>query len=58
MTPTLLLMIAGAVLVGWLGRHRRIGFLGFFLVSLLITPILGLLVLILSADDRVGKPAA
>lgn len=58
MAPTLLLMIAGAVLVGWLGRHRRIGFLGFFLVSLLITPILGLLVLILSADDRVGKPAA
>lgn len=58
MSPLLLLMIAGSVLVGWLGRHRRIGFLGFFLVSLLITPILGLLVLILSADARVGKPAA
>jgi Sec-independent protein secretion pathway component TatC len=54
----LLLMVAGSVLVGWLGRHRRIGFLGFFIVSLLITPILGLLVLILSADDRVGKSAA
>ncbi len=58
MSPILLLMTAGSVLVGWLGRHRRIGFLGFFLVSLLVTPILGLLVLILSADDRVGKPAA
>ena len=52
----LALMIAGAVLVGYLGRHRRIGFLGFAILSLLITPLLGLLVLILSADDRVGKP--
>ena len=55
MSP-LFLVVAGAVLVGFLGRHRRIGFLGFFLVSLLITPLLGLLVLILSADGRVGRP--
>lgn len=55
MSP-LFLIVVGAVLVGFLGRHRRIGFLGFFLVSLLITPLLGLLVLILSADARVGRP--
>lgn len=58
MSPMLLLLIAGAVLVGFLGRHRRIGFLGFALLSLVITPLLGLLVLLLSADDRVGRQAS
>jgi hypothetical protein len=51
-------IIVGAVLVGYLGRHRRIGFLGFLLLSLLITPLLALLVLILSSDERVGKRLA
>lgn len=58
MSLALLLFMLGALVVGFLGRHRRIGFLGFALVSLLITPLLGLLVLILSGDDRVGRPAA
>jgi hypothetical protein len=57
MSP-LFLMVAGSVLVGFLGRHRRIGFLGFFLLSMVITPLLGLLVLILSADERIGKRVA
>ena len=56
MSLALLLFILGALVVGFLGRHRRIGFLGFALVSLLITPLLGLLVLVLSGDDRVGRP--
>ncbi|MBI2215374.1 MAG: hypothetical protein HYU52_17120 [Acidobacteria bacterium] len=53
-----LLLIGGALLIGFLGRHRRIGFLGFAVISLLITPVLGLLVLVLTSDDRVGRPAA
>lgn len=53
----LAVLIAGSVLVGYLGRHRRIGFLGFFIVSLVITPLLAVLVLLLSADGRVGRPA-
>lgn len=57
MSLTLLLLVAGALVVGFLGRHRRIGFLGFALLSVVITPLLGLLVLILSSDDRVGRPA-
>lgn len=39
--------------IGFLGRHRRIGSLGFFIVSILLTPILGLLILVLTTDKRV-----
>ncbi len=56
MTPLLLVHIVGSVLIGFLGRHRKIGFLGFLIVSLLITPVLGLLVLILTGDARIGEP--
>lgn len=38
--------------IGFLGRHRRIGALGFFLASLLLTPIISLLILVLSTDRR------
>jgi hypothetical protein len=54
MTPLLLASIIGSVVIGYLGRHRRIGFLGFLIVSLIFTPIIGLLVLLLTADERVG----
>ena len=39
--------------VAFLGRARKIGALGFFIVSILVTPILGLLILVLTADRRV-----
>lgn len=46
----------GAVIVGVAGRHRRIGFVGFLIFALLLTPPLVLLILILTrsmpADDR------
>jgi hypothetical protein len=58
MSALLLLHIAGSILVGLLARHRRIGFWGFLLVSLLITPFVALLILIISADSRVRKPAS
>lgn len=38
-----------SVLVGFLGRHRRIGFVGFFLLALVFTPIVALLVLVVTA---------
>ena len=34
----------------FLGRNRRIGAVGFFLVSLLLTPIITLLILVLTAE--------
>ena len=39
-----------AALVGLCGRRRRVGFLGFFLVSLLLTPLVGLLVVYLTGE--------
>jgi hypothetical protein len=38
----------GAVIVGVAGRQRRIGFVGFLLLALLLTPPLVLLILILT----------
>lgn len=45
------------VLVGWLGRHKQIGFVGFLVLSLVFTPVLTLLVLMMSHDRR-SRPAA
>lgn len=55
MSPLLVLHVLGSVLVGYLGRRRRIGFLGFLIASLLITPILALLVLLLTAESPVPE---
>lgn len=46
------LYLAASVIVGWLGRYKQIGFAGFFLVSLLLTPIIALIILIISHDRR------
>jgi hypothetical protein len=43
------LYVMASILVGYFGRRRVMGFLGFFLTSLLITPVGGLLVLLLTA---------
>ena len=50
MTPPLIIAyVLGSLAVGLAGRRRRIGFVGFMIVSLLITPPLALLVLWVSA---------
>jgi hypothetical protein len=48
----IILYVLGAVLVGYAGRNRRIGSVGFFLISLLITPILGFLIVVISAPMK------
>jgi hypothetical protein len=48
----IILLVVGSALVGYLGRRRRIGFLGFFLFSLLLTPLLCLLILLLTQEKR------
>lgn len=40
------------LVLAFLGRHRRIGALGFFLASLLLTPIITLLILVFTTDTR------
>jgi hypothetical protein len=45
----IILYFVAALLIGFAGRKRRIGSVGFFLVALFLTPILALLILLLSA---------
>ena len=41
-----------SILVGLCGSQRRMGFTGTFLLSLIITPVLALLVLLLTGPSR------
>jgi hypothetical protein len=45
----LVLYFLACALVAFAGRGRRIGFLGFFILSILLSPIISLLVVVLSA---------
>lgn len=47
----LLLWLVASWIIGLLGKHRRFGFAGNFLVSLIFSPLVGLLVL-LASDVR------
>ncbi|MBP2229019.1 hypothetical protein [Azospirillum agricola] len=51
----LLLWLLLSVLIGLLGRNKRFGFIGNFLVSFLFSPLVGIIVL-LASDDR-PRPA-
>ena len=51
----IILYVAFGVLAGLCGTHRRLGFFGTFLISLLITPVVMLLVLILTGPAPVER---
>ncbi|MEI8154447.1 MAG: hypothetical protein WCG92_23115 [Hyphomicrobiales bacterium] len=46
-----------AILVGLCGSQRRMGFTGTFLLSLAITPVLGLLMLLITGPSRRAEMA-
>ena len=48
------LTIVLSLIIGFFGRHRKFGFWGYFFASLLLTPLLGLLLLVAS-DNRVQE---
>jgi hypothetical protein len=51
------LIIVLSLIIGYFGRYRKFGFWGFFFASLLLTPLLGVLLLVAS-DRRVpAKPS-
>ena len=50
-----LLWIVASLLVGYLGRHRRIGFWGFSIAAFFFSPLLVVLVLILTAPTDVAE---
>jgi hypothetical protein len=58
MSPLLVANILGSLIVGWAGRRRKIGFLGFAVVSFLLTPLVGFAILYLTAQRRGARATA
>ena len=52
-----LIYVVFSLFVGWLGRNKQIGFVGFLLVSLLLTPVVGLVILMIAHDRRPQTPS-
>ncbi len=50
-----LIYVLAAVIVSLLGVNRKFGFWGYFFASMMLTPALGL-ILVLASDDR-SEPA-
>ena len=48
---TILLWVSAAWLIGFLGRKRRYGFFGNFLITMMFSPIVGIIVL-LASDEQ------
>lgn len=46
MIPILIFLLI-CLAVGWIGRDRQLGFVGTFLISLLLSPLIALLALLL-----------
>jgi hypothetical protein len=44
------LSFALSLVIGYLGRHKKLGFWGLFFASLILTPLMGLLLLLVSAE--------
>jgi len=49
--------ILGAIVVAFLGRKQRFGFWGYFFGSLMLSPIIGLLMLIAATPTREARKA-
>ena len=45
--------LALSLLLGYLGRHKKMGFWGLFFASILLTPIIGLILLLVT--DKADK---
>jgi Na+/melibiose symporter-like transporter len=60
MPYVLILYFCVAALIGLLGKNRKLGFWGYFIASILLTPIIGLLLVVASThkqpvEDEHGK---
>lgn len=53
----LIIYVAVSAIVGFLGRNRSIGFSGVFTFSLLVSPVIVALVLLVSAPTPANKSA-
>ncbi len=52
MIPLIAAWLGLAIIIGFFGRNRRFRFWGYFFVSVLLTPIIGLLLLIAAIPLR------
>ena len=46
-----------AIFVGWMGRNKQIGFVGFLLLALVVTPVIALVILMMTQDRRPQVPS-
>ncbi|MDU9049122.1 MAG: hypothetical protein Q3M30_09735 [Candidatus Electrothrix sp. Rat3] len=46
------ILLAICLLIGFLGRYRKFGFWGYFFGSLLLTPLIGIILLLASDPKR------
>ncbi|HVW22324.1 MAG TPA: hypothetical protein VHC86_14010 [Opitutaceae bacterium] len=51
MLPGIIIALALAALVGYIGKDRKFGFWGYFFCSLLFTPVVGIL-LVFASNKR------
>lgn len=49
MLQVFVIIVVASILVALLGRHRKFGFWGYFFASLLLSPIIGLLLVVASS---------
>jgi hypothetical protein len=50
-----LIYILFCFLVGVLGTHKPLGFLGYFISSLILTPVIGLLLIAAAGDTHIRR---
>ncbi|OQX24223.1 MAG: hypothetical protein BWK80_21945 [Desulfobacteraceae bacterium IS3] len=53
----ILIIIVLSLIVGFLGMNRKFGFWGYFFGSILLTPVIGLLLVLASDKRKPVKPA-
>lgn len=46
------LSVLASILIGYLGRHRRMGFWGMAFCSIVLTPLVGLIILMVTDDVK------
>jgi hypothetical protein len=51
------LYVLTCLLMGYLGRHRKLGFVGFTIVAILLTPLITGLILLISAPSKASTAA-
>ncbi len=51
MTSSIIVLLLLAALLGYLGKDRKFGFWGNFFVSLILTPIVGVIVLLAQGSN-------